>query len=634
MTPITLSQENMHETILHRIIDSQDRQSSAFHYLLNQQQENVMALTLPQPDLPVFNGDPTNYCDFIRAFENLIERKTNSWSSRLYYLVQYTSGQVQELMRSCLSMREEEGYREARRLLLERYGQAYKIASAFVERISNGPPIKAEDGLGLQRFSILLTSCSNTLKEIGYLSKLENPDGMRKIIDRLPFSLKAKWREVVDGIMQRERRDATVKDISDFIEARARVANHPIFGKISSDGRRNESSNPRKQPFSVKNYATFGEQIPPTTFSKNVKCPSCDKNHWLSQCDTFKRMKVDDRYKFVRAKGLCVNCLVPGHFVRDCPKKSFCRVDSCADKHSTFLHVKVSKTPSSISSSPKFEQKEHFSKSETKDANVGPTVNESKNGYVRTVSKPQRCSKGTSTTALAVIPVKVKAKGTSKIVETYAFLDSGSNTSFCTEHLLQQLSLEGTKTTLSLTTLENTNKHTETSFVDMEIFDLNEDHFAELPTVYSTALLPISQENIARQEDVDRWQHLKGIRVQEIDAGVGLLIGSNVPEVLQPIEVRESKDGGPFATRTKFGWVLNGPLGRQGNHQHTVNIIHTDTELNRQFEGFCNQEFNDSVYDSSTTMSQEDRRALKIMEETVRKNNGHYEIALSTVPPE
>jgi hypothetical protein len=129
-------------------------------------------------------------------------------------------------------------------------------------------------------------------------------------------------------------------------------------------------------------------------------------------------------------------------------------------------------------------------------------VNESKNGYVRTVSKPQRCSKGTSTTALVVFPVKVKAKGTSKIVETYTFLDSGSNTSFCTEHSLQQLSLEGTKTTLSLTTLENTNKHTETSFVDMEIFDLNEDHFAELPTVYSTALLPISRENIARQEDV------------------------------------------------------------------------------------------------------------------------------------
>jgi hypothetical protein len=31
----TVSQENMHETILDRIIDSQDRQSRSFHYLLS-----------------------------------------------------------------------------------------------------------------------------------------------------------------------------------------------------------------------------------------------------------------------------------------------------------------------------------------------------------------------------------------------------------------------------------------------------------------------------------------------------------------------------------------------------------------------------------------------------------------------
>ena len=85
----------------------------------------------------------------------------------------------------------------------------------------------------------------------------------------------------------------------------------------------------------------------------------------------------------------------------------------------------------SISSSPKLEQKELFSKSETKDANVGPTVNESKNGYVRTVSKPQRCLKGTSTTALAVIPVKVKAKGRSKMPSLTVDLTRPSALNIC-----------------------------------------------------------------------------------------------------------------------------------------------------------------------------------------------------------
>ena len=81
-------------------------QGMDIRYLLQQQQDAIMVLTLPQPDLPVFSGDPIEYCDFIRAFENLIERKTTNPSTRLYYLLQYTSGQVQDLVRSCLTMRE------------------------------------------------------------------------------------------------------------------------------------------------------------------------------------------------------------------------------------------------------------------------------------------------------------------------------------------------------------------------------------------------------------------------------------------------------------------------------------------------------------------------------------------------
>ena len=507
-TSNSIPPDSMNGDIIAKMLDSQDRQSHALHQLLKQQQENVMALTLPQPDLPVFDGDAIQYCDFIRAFENLIERKTSSSSARLYYLVQYTSGQVQQLMRSCLSMKEDEGYREARKLLLERYGQAYKIATAFVDRIANGPPIKAEDGPGLQKFSILLTSCSNTLTEIGYISKLENPDGLRKIVDRLPFSLKLKWRELVDTTMQRENRDVTVKDITSFIETRARVANNPIFGKLSCE-KRNDSAKNRKQHPSARNCATHGKLIPPgVANTKYVKCPLCDANHWLSQCDAFKKMNLDDRYKFVRMKKLCINCLIPGHFVRDCLKKSFCRVQDCTDKHSTFLHLKEHKTRPLLQKPEQNETSKFVSaRTEVTEVSVGPVEGEreSNNGFVRTMDSPQRVSKCTSTTTgLAVVPVKVKAKGSDKMIETYAFLDSGSNTSFCTETLTKRLNLEGTKMTLSLTTLESTNTPTESSFVNLEVFDLKEDNFVELRMVFSRPSLPISRESIADQSDVNR----------------------------------------------------------------------------------------------------------------------------------
>lgn len=70
-------------------------------------------------------------------------------------------------------------------------------------------------------------------------------------------------------------------------------------------------------------------------------------------------------------------------------------------------------------------------------------------------------------------------------------------------------------------------------------------------------------ENGAQQDDVDRWPHLAGIKISKIGAIVGLLIGNDTPEILQPKEVRESRRNGAYATRTIFGWVINSPLGRE-----------------------------------------------------------------------
>jgi hypothetical protein len=85
-------------------------------------------------------------------------------------------------------MNPHEGYKEARRLLKARYGRDYQIATAYVERVTNYPSIKSEDGESLQ-FSVVLTTCKNALKQIGHLNKIENPDSLQRIIEKLPFGL-------------------------------------------------------------------------------------------------------------------------------------------------------------------------------------------------------------------------------------------------------------------------------------------------------------------------------------------------------------------------------------------------------------------------------------------------------------
>ena len=146
--------------------------------------------------------------------------------------------------------------------------------------------------------------------------------------------------------------------------------------------------------------------------------------------------------------------------------------------------------------------------------------------------------------------------------------------------------------------MEKEKSGTECLVVSLEALDIEEENIVELPVVFTTPKLPVSVETAAKQEDIDRWPHLAGVTVHKIEAEVGLFIGSDIPEVMGPKEVRPSRNGGSYATRTVFGWVVNGPLGRvQSSATGTANLIKADVELSDQFRKYCNMEFNDSKRD-------------------------------------
>ena len=427
--------------VLQSVYPSQEThtQDAKIVELLIQQQQQTLALTLPSPKVPIFHGNPIDFHTFIQAFEQFIESKTQNDSSRLYYLLQYTSGDVQDLMRSCLSMSPEAWYKEARRLLKAKYGRNYQIATAYVERVTNYPSIKSEDGESLQRFSIMLTTCKNALKQIGYLSKIENPDSLQKIMEKLPFGLRQKWCDVADDITEVKQREITIEDIALFVEKRARACNHPIFGKISRETKSENTVGKNTKSTRGSAFATKGndDNSPRTA----VKCPSCGSGHSLSRCDDFKKRSIEERFKLVRSLKLCDNCLVPGHVARSCQKRSFCKIDGCKYKHSTFLHRKpVNTDGDQTAKNPK---NENANPQQVDQHNVH-------NGYVNTDDKRRE----SRVIGLPIVPVKVRAKQGSRTVETYAFLDGGSNTSFITEFLLKQFAVKGSKTTLSLTTME------------------------------------------------------------------------------------------------------------------------------------------------------------------------------------
>ena len=604
--PSPNQQSSFNEEVVAKLLDAQNKQNHTLQQLVEQQQQGVVALTLPQPCLQIFDGNPANYCDFIRAFEHLIEGKTSSPNSRLYYLIQ-----------SCSSMGGNRGYSEARRLLKERYGQNYRIPAAHVQQLIDGPVIKSEHGAALQQFSTRLTSCTNTFKELGYLSKLDNPDSLKKIIGKLPYSMRLKWHDVVDNITQVQDREATIEDITKFVNAKARAVSHPIFGKISEPEKNAQIKGPGKRSngFGGFRAASYGTQVDRASRDANganttePKCPLCKSNHWLARCREFRGKSLEDRLRIVKDKSLCNNCLTIGHFARRCPKDSFCKVEGCTAKHSTFLHPKPT-TNSQSQSAGTIADSSDMALSQ-------PDLPHSETAVSSFVNMSSK-STISSAIGLAILPVKVKSPGNPAVVERSTFLDNGSNASFCTKQLLNRLGLEGRQSKISLTTLRGTNESVRCSLVDLQVFDLNEENMIEISSVYSMPSLPVNKEDIATREDIDRWPHLNGVEVPAIDAEIGLLIGSNVPQVLQPREIRVGEHGGPYATKTLLGWTVNGLLGRLSDREGLyANFVKADAALSQQFERFCNLEFNDSA-DNDLAMSRNDLRALSVMEETAQ----------------
>ncbi len=84
--------------------------------------------------------------------------------------------------------------------------------------------------------------------------------------------------------------------------------------------------------------------------------------------------------------------------------------------------------------------------------------------------------------------------------------------------------------------MQGENTQIECSLVSLNVADLEGTSDIELPTVYSRPTLPVPPTAISKQEDVNRWPYLKGVKIPHIDSDVGLLIGCDVPQALQPRE--------------------------------------------------------------------------------------------------
>ena len=178
----------------------------------------------------------------------------------------------------------------------------------------------------------------------------------------------------------------------------------------------------------------------------------------------------------------------------------------------------------------------------------------------------------------------------------------------------------------------------------LEVSDVEQTNTVPLPEVYAQEAIPASKEDAVAMADIEGWPYLsEEIQVQERleddeEAHVGLLIGNNVPKLLEPIRVVNSQNDGPYACQTLLGWAVYGLPKKQSSPASETRKVSSHrimvADLERQIRQMYNQDFNESIINDEPQKSVEDRKFLQLVEETVTFEDGHYTIGLPRRSPE
>ena len=90
--------------------------------------------------------------------------------------------------------------------------------------------------------------------------------------------------------------------------------------------------------------------------------------------------------------------------------------------------------------------------------------------------------------------------------------------------------------------------------------------------------------------------------------------------LLMPLEVRHTYGPRPepYATRSVFGWALNGPVGKGGtSHDICSNFVQLDTKIDTYLT-------NDECGFDEVGFSVEDKKVLSSWDTEVKRDTGHY----------
>ena len=548
--------------------------------------EFVTLLSLPRVDIPKFNGDPCEYQTFITTFDQVIGNIINDDQVKLTRLLQYMTGDAAIALRSCALIGGSSGYAQAREVLKSRFGSSHLVAQRVINDLRNGKTVSS--AAEVRKLADDLTTAYQILSKIGanMYSEVNNQHFIQDILTRCHPQVRNRWRKFALDNFELKREYPDFKQFVTFAEKLAREACDPVYGY--------EAMKTTKVNF-VSDYSKSQSLL-------DDRCVACKGSHSLTQCGQFKAMRPYQRLQLVRRNHLCFGCLSKTHMIATCDKSRTCNVDGCNSKHNALLHVNQVRSYTQYN------------------------VNSNEGGRSPNVvtGSVNSCMTG-NRVYLPLVTVLVNGRE-----PAVALLDTGSTNTFITERLASKLSLQGKYVPCRLSTL-GSKLNLMTEHVTFDVSPLNDDVTFNVRNVCVIPDIPADVP--AYGISLDDYSHFAGLPLSPVtNAKVDLLIGQDQPDLLVPLEICRSlnKAGQPYATRTKLGWALQGPVDENIGSNACMTNSHIQLEqLNQRVENLWNI---DNENESILSWSGEDQRVYDMWQVKTELNDNRYTVPIPWRP--
>ncbi|XP_073811758.1 uncharacterized protein [Musca autumnalis] len=397
------------------------------------------SFNLPPCDLEVFSGDSMAWPTFRDMFTAMyIDNSRLSSVEKLFHLVQKTKGEAKEIVQK--SPLTNSGFSQAWSNLSDRYENKRVLVNGQLKVLFNLPTVHSESSQGLKRLQRDINSCISVLKTYDIDVKSWDPIFVFLCSNRLPDSTLTLWEQTLSDKSSIPRWAELDKFLTNRYLTLESVSE--MRRGVPGSSHKENSSEGKSKP--SKKLSSFQSKV------SDPKCPLCPNEvHIIRKCPKFLRMNPDVRSSEIKRQGLCLNCFSKTHSVKNCPSKHNCY--TCNKRHNTLLHKipanSASSVPSSVSNTASNSNlnpnSASFSRSEIQSTSNGV-------GNVQSYF-----STNTQGVLLGTAMVQIVHNGVT--YSARALFDSGSEGTFITERLFNQIKLPFKRANAQISGLNNSN---------------------------------------------------------------------------------------------------------------------------------------------------------------------------------